>query len=140
MPFVIGAPRSGTTLLRFMLDAHPSMAIPPETGFLAAPTLRGDAVTADSLHRTVTAFPPDAPDWLDFAPRSYHLCDGARVHEIWEPHRLEPGDRKKLDRLDALLCRAGAVATGRVVRRARPDYGTYDRRKPPGPPRPGTSA
>ncbi len=33
-PFVIGSPRSGTTLLRFMLDAHPLLAIPPETGFL----------------------------------------------------------------------------------------------------------
>jgi hypothetical protein len=33
-PFIIGSPRSGTTLLRFMLDAHPLLAIPPETGFL----------------------------------------------------------------------------------------------------------
>ncbi len=34
-PIIIGAPRSGTTLLRFMLDSHPELAIPPETGFLA---------------------------------------------------------------------------------------------------------
>jgi hypothetical protein len=32
-PFVVGAPRSGTTLLRLMLDAHPALAIPPETHF-----------------------------------------------------------------------------------------------------------
>ena len=31
--FVVGAPRSGTTLLRLMLDSHPVMAIPPETGW-----------------------------------------------------------------------------------------------------------
>ena len=34
MPVIVGAPGSGTTLLRFMLDAHPDLAIPPETGFL----------------------------------------------------------------------------------------------------------
>ncbi|MDX6586517.1 MAG: hypothetical protein QOI31_990 [Solirubrobacterales bacterium] len=34
MPFVVGANRSGTTLLRLMLDAHPELAIPPETHFV----------------------------------------------------------------------------------------------------------
>jgi Sulfotransferase family len=33
-PFVVGVPRSGTTLLRLMLDAHSGLAIPPETHFL----------------------------------------------------------------------------------------------------------
>ena len=33
-PFVVGVGRSGTTLLRMMLDAHPQLAIPPETHFL----------------------------------------------------------------------------------------------------------
>jgi len=32
--FVVGCPRSGTTLLRLMLDAHPSLAIPPESHFI----------------------------------------------------------------------------------------------------------
>jgi hypothetical protein len=31
--FIVGAPRSGTTLLRMMLDSHPEMAIPPESHF-----------------------------------------------------------------------------------------------------------
>ena len=35
-PFVVGVPRSGTTLLRLMLDAHPELAIPPETHFIPA--------------------------------------------------------------------------------------------------------
>src|SRR3954469_18823941 len=34
-PFIVGVARSGTTLLRLMLDAHPDLAIPPETGFIA---------------------------------------------------------------------------------------------------------
>jgi hypothetical protein len=33
-PFVVGVGRSGTTLLRLMLDAHPDLAIPPETHFV----------------------------------------------------------------------------------------------------------
>jgi Sulfotransferase family len=33
-PFVVGVGRSGTTLLRMMLDAHPELAVPPETHFL----------------------------------------------------------------------------------------------------------
>jgi hypothetical protein len=33
-PFVVGATRSGTTLLRLMLDAHPRLAIPSETHFI----------------------------------------------------------------------------------------------------------
>jgi hypothetical protein len=33
-PFVVGVGRSGTTLLRLMLDSHPELAIPPETGFV----------------------------------------------------------------------------------------------------------
>ena len=32
--FVVGCPRSGTTLLRLMLDAHPALAIPPESHFI----------------------------------------------------------------------------------------------------------
>lgn len=33
---IVGAPRSGTTLLRRLLDAHPSIASPPETYLLSA--------------------------------------------------------------------------------------------------------
>lgn len=32
--FVVGCPRSGTTMLALMLHAHPNLAIPPETRFL----------------------------------------------------------------------------------------------------------
>lgn len=33
-PFVVGVPRSGTTLLRMMLDEHPQLAIPAETHYM----------------------------------------------------------------------------------------------------------
>ncbi|HVL90653.1 MAG TPA: sulfotransferase [Actinomycetota bacterium] len=34
VPFVVGAARSGTTLLRAMLDAHPDLAVPGESHFI----------------------------------------------------------------------------------------------------------
>jgi hypothetical protein len=34
VPFIVGVGRSGTTMLRLMLDAHPDLAIPPETHFV----------------------------------------------------------------------------------------------------------
>ncbi|MEW5930592.1 MAG: sulfotransferase [Gemmatimonadota bacterium] len=68
MPVVVGSPRSGTTLLRLMLDAHPELAIPPETGFLAlAPRLRGSGDRLrERFFRAVTTFGEPAPAWPDF--------------------------------------------------------------------------
>jgi hypothetical protein len=34
VPFIVGVGRSGTTMLRLMLDSHPDLAIPPETHFV----------------------------------------------------------------------------------------------------------
>lgn len=33
-PFIVGSGRSGTTLMRAMLDSHPEVAVPPETYFI----------------------------------------------------------------------------------------------------------
>lgn len=67
MPFIVGVPRSGTTLLRFMLDSHPSLAIPPETGFVARPLgwLRL-ASPREALFRSVTRLPFKSGPWQDF--------------------------------------------------------------------------
>lgn len=35
-PIIVGSPRSGTTLLRAMLDSHPDMAIIDESGIVVA--------------------------------------------------------------------------------------------------------
>jgi hypothetical protein len=34
--FIVGCHRSGTTLLRYLLDAHPELACPPESKFISA--------------------------------------------------------------------------------------------------------
>ena len=68
MPIIVGAPRSGTTLLRLMLDSHPDLAIPPETSFLAlAPKLRGsgDGLRERFFH-AVTTCGGATPTWPDF--------------------------------------------------------------------------
>ena len=54
--FIIGNPRSGTTLLRLMLTSHPEVCIPPEAGF-ALWLLRdfSDWTPADGLDGFLTA-------------------------------------------------------------------------------------
>jgi Sulfotransferase family len=73
-PFVVGVGRSGTTLLRMMLDAHPELAIPAETHF--RPELieqdAAGASTAD-LVDAVTA----ARTWGDFGLEQAQLADAA---------------------------------------------------------------
>jgi Sulfotransferase family len=55
--FVVGCPRSGTTLLSVLLDRHSRLCVPPETGFFAevAPKLRG--VDGASLLDTLRGWP-----------------------------------------------------------------------------------
>lgn len=68
MPVIVGSPRSGTTLLRFMLDAHPDLAIPPETSFLMlGPKLkgRGDKLR-EKFFRAIVNYPAPIPSWPDF--------------------------------------------------------------------------
>lgn len=83
MPVIVGAPRSGTTLLRFMLDAHPDLAIPPETGFLVPGTAIqgiGDELR-ERFFESITGFPPDAPAWNDFGTSRTRLRQLLRAIE-----------------------------------------------------------
>lgn len=53
-PFVVGVGRSGTTLLRLMLDAHPDLAIPTETHFLGALLSAEPGASPDALIARIT--------------------------------------------------------------------------------------
>src|SRR2546426_45330 len=63
MPVIVGAARSGTTLLRLMLDSHPELVIPPETGFLPVlAEMKGRPVSVDELVDAMVDF----ETWPDF--------------------------------------------------------------------------
>ena len=47
--FIVGCARSGTKLLRKIIDAHPQIAIPPETQWIPKPFERRQGVTPDGL-------------------------------------------------------------------------------------------
>src|SRR5438874_10462978 len=47
--FVVGCPRSGTTLLKRMLDAHPQLAITPETHWIPSWFERRTGLTPEGL-------------------------------------------------------------------------------------------
>jgi hypothetical protein len=67
MPVIVGVGRSGTTLLRLMLDSHPEVAIPPETGFLPEVRARSAELDAEGLAGLLVG----ARQWPDF-----HLNEG----------------------------------------------------------------
>lgn len=73
--FVVGNPRSGTTLLRFILSSHPRIYIPGETGFL--PFLRQDSTGPLSLEQAEALLRHIGQlnrNWLDLVPypASFH--------------------------------------------------------------------
>ena len=67
-PVVVGCPRSGTSLLAVMLDAHSQLAIPPETSFL--PNVMGMSGESETLRRRffdiVTTDRMTISNWSDF--------------------------------------------------------------------------
>lgn len=88
MPCIVGVARSGTTLLRLMLDAHPELAIPAETHFLPhVAQLQGSSSTLrQSFFQTVTEF----PTWIDCCVDKDRFWN--RLASI-EPFALDQGSR-----------------------------------------------
>jgi hypothetical protein len=90
MPVVVGVGRSGTTLLRLMLDAHTELCLPGETGFLLPvfDALRGgeqlDAAAFVDLVTSFHTWPDLATDRADFV---------AAVHRL-DPFSVSAGTRE----------------------------------------------
>jgi hypothetical protein len=53
--FIVGSARSGTTLLRLILNAHPDVAVPPESRFVVELFTGGNEVDADAFLRRLGA-------------------------------------------------------------------------------------
>ena len=83
VPFIVGVTRSGTTLLRLMLDAHPDLAIPPETHFV--PQLirqtRKRGASCEEAHGVVTGH----RQWGDF-----DLDSGELLQRYCALERIDP--------------------------------------------------
>ena len=83
VPFIVGVGRSGTTMLRLMLDAHPDLTIPPETHFV--PDLI-DAIESGASPEQAVATMTEVRQWGDL-----HI-DPAEVRERFEAlEDFEPG-------------------------------------------------
>lgn len=113
-PFVVGSGRSGTTLLRAMLDSHPDLAIPPESHFV--PRLARRAV------RFERGGGLEVGELLDF-------LESSRRFAAWGLDREELGDALRSpavrDTADALRAVYGVYAGHRGKRRfgdKTPDY------------------
>lgn len=87
-PFIVGAGRSGTTLLRMMLDAHRELAIPPETHFI----------------------PPLKQLWDESPQPGDAVIDALLEHQSWADFDIDP------DRFRARLESSGAANLTDVLR------------------------
>src|SRR6185503_17766190 len=91
-PFVVGVARSGTTLLRLMLDAHPQLTIPPETHFVpklishCERWMEEGATTGERRDRAFELITTH-PRWGDFGLDADALRRHLEAHD-----RLSPGD------------------------------------------------
>jgi hypothetical protein len=89
---VVGVSRSGTTLLRLMLDAHPELAIPPETHFVpkvvnVCERLIAEGASTAEVREQALAAMTTHPRWGDFG-----LADEV-VRSLMERHDpLTAGD------------------------------------------------
>lgn len=138
VPFVVSAPRSGSTLLRMMLDSHPQLAIPPETGFTGVLATAAGSF-APTMPRAefmaiITGTPPEAPTWQDLSidvneisaalPADVNIADGLRHVYATYAHRQgkprwgdkTPGHGPVIDRIATLLPEAVAIHIVRDVR------------------------
>jgi Sulfotransferase family len=98
VPFVVGMNRSGTTLLRMMLDAHPQLTIPPETHFVPAliKACRQPGATAEDALAAMKS----AREWGDFGfsdeemlarLRATKLRPGQAVRTFYEAYMEQQG-------------------------------------------------
>jgi hypothetical protein len=98
VPFVVGMNRSGTTLLRMMLDAHPQLTIPPETHFV--PALIKACREPGATPEDALAAMKSAREWGDFGfgdeemlgrLRATKMRPGQAVRTFYEAYMEQQG-------------------------------------------------
>jgi Sulfotransferase family len=153
-PFVVGAARSGTTLLRLMLDAHPELAVPPETHFLPelVKASKAPGATAEGLadlvvtHRRWSDFGLDPDDLRRRFARLRPFAVGDAIRAFYAAYAERQGKPRWGDKTPAYARRMRLIERhlpeahfvhlmrdGRDVRLSQISFGSD-------PPRPGKHA
>ena len=101
--FVVGMNRSGTTLLRMMLDAHPQLTIPPETHFVPdlIKATRTDGATAEDALEAMKS----AREWGDFG-----FSDEQMLERLRALPKIKPGPAVRTWSMEAPRRRHGSGA------------------------------
>lgn len=116
-PFVVGASRSGTTLLRLMLDAHSELSLPPETHFIpAAAGAWSRSASAAQCLETITASErwPDlglgSERFLELVERVPELTLSDLLRAIYSAYANERGKRRWGDKTPWYVLRMPLIA------------------------------
>jgi hypothetical protein len=117
-PFICGVARSGTTLLRLMLDAHPEVAIPPETHFVPDLIARLDAIE-DPTPSDALAPIRAQREWEDFGFSDDELLERfagldrltapAAIRAFFEAYAERHGKRRWGDKTPMYVKRMAAI-------------------------------
>ncbi len=145
--FIIGVYRSGTTLLRYILDSHPNIAVPPETNFLEPLAslwtsewnrkgLQGVGVDAEGLKQRLRDFAASILDdyavakgkkrWFDKTPSYIDILDV--IEDIFgKETQYILVFRHGLDVAESLASVHAGNGLGGPVRRYMDEYGDVPR-------------
>jgi Sulfotransferase family len=118
-PFIVGVARSGTTLLRLMLDAHPELAIPPETHFIPkvieACDERGDphdrVLELLTSHRRWPDYRLDADELRERLARIQPLSAGDALRAFYHLYAEKQGKPRWGDKSPSYVRRMRRVAS-----------------------------
>ena len=75
--FIVGAPRSGTTLLRSILNAHPNVAVPRETRFFQI--MNQDKKTRNNDLKSKSDFDEF---WLSYMKNKHFIHQGVNAEKV----------------------------------------------------------
>jgi hypothetical protein len=116
--FVVACPRSGTTMLRAMLDTHPDVAVPPESRFLQR-LLRKPDMRLDDPKLVLREIEADetfqawhlAPEVIDRIRRRTEACSLAEVvSAVYEAYARGRGKTRYADKTPGNLFIMEAIA------------------------------
>jgi hypothetical protein len=86
VPFIVGVGRSGTTLLRLMLDSHPELTIPPETHFVPDLVAAADARGASPESVLEAIVSSKQSGWVESG-----VAEADMLQRLRELHPLDAG-------------------------------------------------